>query len=50
MRTPNTLKEENKNSKIYKDLIKTIHGAFEMALLVKRNRYDQNILDKLNNK
>jgi nitrite reductase/ring-hydroxylating ferredoxin subunit/multimeric flavodoxin WrbA len=46
----NTLKEENKNSKMYEDLIKTIHGAFEMALLVKRNRYDQNILDRLNNK
>ena len=44
----NALKEENKNSKMYKDLNKTIHGAFEMALLVKRNRYDQNILDKPN--
>ena len=44
----NALKEENKNSKMYKDLNKTIHGAFEMALLVKRNKYDQNILDKPN--
>lgn len=42
----NTLKVENKNSKMHKDLIKTIHGAFEMALLLKRNKYDQNILDK----
>ena len=25
----NSLKEENKNSKMYKDLIKTIRGAFE---------------------
>jgi hypothetical protein len=31
------LKEENKNSKIYKNLAKTIHGVFEMALLAKRN-------------
>ena len=43
-----TLKE-GKNSKMYKDLIKTIYGAFEMALLVKRNRYDQNVLYKANN-
>jgi hypothetical protein len=44
------LKEESKNSKLYKDLIKTIYGAFEMALLVKRNRYDQTVLYKSNNK
>ena len=25
----NSLKEENKNSKMYKDLVKTIRGAFE---------------------
>ena len=43
-----TLKER-KNSIMYKDLIKTIYGAFEMALLVKRNRYDQNVLYKANN-
>ncbi len=45
-----TLKDKNRNSKVCKDLVKTIHGAFEMALFVKRNRYDQNILDKSNNK
>ncbi|MDQ4073362.1 MAG: NAD(P)H-dependent oxidoreductase [Thermoproteota archaeon] len=45
-----TSKEEGKNSKMYKDLLKTINGAFEMALLVKRNRYDQKVLSKLNNK
>ena len=39
----NTVKE-SKNSKMYKDLVKTINGAFEMALLVKQNRYDQNVL------
>ena len=44
------LKEESKNSKMYKDMIKTIYGAFEMALLVKRNRYDQIVLYKSNNK
>ena len=44
------LKEASKNSKMYKDLIKTIYGAFEMALLVKRNRYDQTFLYKSNNK
>ena len=44
------LKEESKNSKMYKDMIKTIYGAFEMALLVKRNRYDQTVLSKSNNK
>ncbi|WP_458747396.1 Rieske 2Fe-2S domain-containing protein [Candidatus Nitrosocosmicus sp. T] len=44
------LKEESKNSKMYKDLVKTIYGAFEMALLVKRNRYDQTVLYKSNNK
>ena len=41
----NTVKE-SKNSKMYKDLVKTINGAFEMALLVKQNRYDQNVLYK----
>jgi nitrite reductase/ring-hydroxylating ferredoxin subunit/multimeric flavodoxin WrbA len=35
-----------KNSKMYNDIIKTIRGAFEMALLVKRNRYDQTVLHK----
>ena len=30
-----SLKEENKNSKIYKDLVKTIRGVFEMTLLAK---------------
>ena len=35
-----------KNSKMYNDTIKTIRGAFEMALLVKRNRYDQTVLHK----
>jgi nitrite reductase/ring-hydroxylating ferredoxin subunit/multimeric flavodoxin WrbA len=42
----NTVKE-SKNSKMYKDLVKTINGAFEMALLVKQNRYDQNVLYKI---
>ena len=37
-----------KNSKMYNDIIKTIRGAFEMALLVKRNRYDQTVLHKSN--
>jgi nitrite reductase/ring-hydroxylating ferredoxin subunit/multimeric flavodoxin WrbA len=32
------------NSKLNKDLIKTIKGAFEMALLLKQNRYDQKVL------
>jgi hypothetical protein len=31
---------------MYNDIIKTIRGAFEMALLVKRNRYDQTVLHK----
>jgi multimeric flavodoxin WrbA len=35
---------ERKNSKMHNDLAKTIHGAFEMALLIKQNRYDQNVL------
>ena len=38
--------KESKNSKMYKDLVKTINGALEMALLVKQNRYDQNVLPK----
>ena len=42
-----TLKE-NKDSKMYNDLIKTINGAFEMALLVKRNRYDETVLHRTN--
>ncbi len=36
-----------KNSQMYKDMVKTIHGAFEMALIIKRNRYDQNVLNNL---
>jgi nitrite reductase/ring-hydroxylating ferredoxin subunit/multimeric flavodoxin WrbA len=40
--------KDDKNSKMYKDLIKTIYGAFEMALLVKQNRYDQRVLHKSN--
>jgi len=48
--TGNTITlKEGKNFKMYKDLIKTIYGAFEMALLVKLNRYDQNVLHKANN-
>jgi nitrite reductase/ring-hydroxylating ferredoxin subunit/multimeric flavodoxin WrbA len=46
----NNRKEEEeivKNSQMYKDMVKTIHGAFEMALLIKRNRYDQNVLNNL---
>jgi nitrite reductase/ring-hydroxylating ferredoxin subunit/multimeric flavodoxin WrbA len=39
----NTTKESI-NSKLNKDLIKTIKGAFEMALLLKQNRYDQKVL------
>ena len=34
-----------KNSQMYKDIVKTIHGAVEMALIIKRNRYDQNVLN-----
>jgi nitrite reductase/ring-hydroxylating ferredoxin subunit/multimeric flavodoxin WrbA len=44
----NTQVEEDKNSKMYKDIVQTIHGAFEMALLIKRNRYDQKVLHKSN--
>jgi nitrite reductase/ring-hydroxylating ferredoxin subunit/multimeric flavodoxin WrbA len=33
-----------KNSQLYKDIVKTIHGAVELALIIKRNRYDQNVL------
>lgn len=36
--------KESMNSKLNKDLIKTITGAFEMALLLKQNRYDQKVL------
>jgi nitrite reductase/ring-hydroxylating ferredoxin subunit/multimeric flavodoxin WrbA len=35
---------ESISSKLNKDLIKTIKGAFEMALLLKQNRYDQKVL------
>ena len=35
---------ESLNSKFNKDLIETIKGAFEMALLLKQNRYDQKVL------
>lgn len=44
----NTQVENGKNSKMHKDIVETIHGAFEMALLIKRNRYDQKVLHKLN--
>jgi nitrite reductase/ring-hydroxylating ferredoxin subunit/multimeric flavodoxin WrbA len=33
-----------KNSQMYKDIVKTIHGAVELAMIIKRNRYDQNVL------
>jgi nitrite reductase/ring-hydroxylating ferredoxin subunit/multimeric flavodoxin WrbA len=33
-----------KNSQMYKDIVKTIHGAVELALIIKTNRYDQNVL------
>ncbi len=46
----NTQVENGKNSKMHKDIVETIHGAFEMALLIKRNRYDQKVLDKSNKK
>lgn len=39
----NTVKESI-NSNLNKDLIKTVKGAFEMALLLKQNRYDQKVL------
>lgn len=35
---------ENKISKMSNDLINTIKGAFEIALLLKQNRYDQKVL------
>ena len=38
--------KEHKNSKMNNDLVNTIKGAFEMALLVKQNRYNQNVLPK----
>ena len=38
--------KERKNSKMNNDLVNTIKGALEMALLVKQNRYDQNVLPK----
>ncbi len=40
--------EKGKNSKMHKDIVGTIRGAFEMALLIKKNRYDQKVLDKSN--
>jgi hypothetical protein len=39
-----TTVKESINSKLNKDLIKTVKGAFEMALLLKQNRYDQKVL------
>jgi len=38
------VKEVEKSSQMYKDIVKAIHGAVEMALLIKRNRYDQKVL------
>src|SRR6476620_1270870 len=38
------VKEIEKSSQMYKDIVKAIHGAVEMALLIKRNRYDQKVL------
>jgi nitrite reductase/ring-hydroxylating ferredoxin subunit/multimeric flavodoxin WrbA len=35
-----------KNFQMYKDIVKTIHGAVELALIIKRNRYDQNVLEQ----
>lgn len=43
-----TLVEKGGNSKMHKDIVETIRGAFEMALLVKKNRYDQKVLGKTN--
>ena len=37
-------KEVAKNSQMYKDIVNAIHGAVELALLIKRNRYDQKVL------
>ncbi len=42
--------KEDENSKLYKDISKMINGAYEMALLVKKNRYDQNVLYRVNEK
>lgn len=36
--------KEKGSSQMNKDLINTILGGFEMALLVKRNKYDQKVL------
>lgn len=36
--------KEHKNPEMYNDLAKTIKGAFKMALLLKQNKYDQNVL------
>lgn len=35
--------KEYRNHDMYSDLAKTIKGAFKIALLVKQNRYDQNV-------
>jgi nitrite reductase/ring-hydroxylating ferredoxin subunit/multimeric flavodoxin WrbA len=40
--------KEGKNPKMYHDLVKTLKGAFGMALLIKRNRYDQNVFAENN--
>jgi nitrite reductase/ring-hydroxylating ferredoxin subunit/multimeric flavodoxin WrbA len=40
--------EESKHSKMSEDLIKTVNGAFEMALLVKQGRYDQKVFGQNN--
>ncbi len=44
----NTPVERGKNYKMQKDIAQTIRGAFEMALLIKKNLYDQKVLDKSN--
>jgi len=42
--TEKEVKEVEKSSQMYKDIVKAIHGEVEMALLIKRNRYDQKVL------
>lgn len=42
----NTQEEKEKDSKMHKDIEETIRGAYEMALIVKKNRYDQKVLGK----
>ncbi len=44
-----SVSKEYQNSKMYNDLVKTINGALEMSLLVKRNKYDQTVLHRSNN-